>query len=64
MTGEVQFALIVAALVGFFIGAFAGHLWATRRQRSPAAPVTAPVAGCSNPYASLSPAEAEERFLG
>jgi hypothetical protein len=60
MTGEVQFALIVAALVGSFIGAFAGHLWTTRRRRSPATPV----AGCSNPYASSSPAEAEERFLG
>lgn len=63
MTGEVQFALIVAALVGSFIGAFSGHLWATRR-RSPAAAVATPVAGCSNPYAGLSEAEAEERFLG
>jgi uncharacterized iron-regulated membrane protein len=53
MTGEVQFALIVAALVGSFIGAFAWHLWTTRRRRTPAAP---------QPWRS--PAEAEERFLG
>lgn len=53
MTGEVQFALIVAALVGSFVGAFAGHLWTTRRRRPRIVP---------QPWRS--PAEAEERFLG